>query len=348
MQLSVPADWYPFMFAFYIAEALEHAGRFTEAARLSAERYQEGIENRSLEQQAMFRWQLAKAVSSRGHITLATQHARAAISIYRQLGRAQFIDFSLIYLAQALALGGQTAEAQHALEELDRLGVNNSYFMGVDLFSTQGWVAASSGNLRQARDLFLRAADTGEDIGDLVGALAALHGAARIGYATQVRERVTDLASSVEGPFAQARAMHVDALADSNAQELMQASVRFETMGAMLLAAEAAADCAVASARQGDSTAQSALDRQHKLVVEECPAADTPALRAVEIRSRLKHVEWEAAHLAATGLSSREIARELELSVRTIDNRLQSVYGKLLITSRKELTSLMKQDSAPR
>ena len=44
---------------------------------------------------------------------------------------------------------------------------------------------------------------------------------------------------------------------------------------------------------------------------------------------------WAA--MAAAGASSREIAAKLVLSVRTVDNHLQSAYTKLGVTSREEL-----------
>ena len=47
--------------------------------------------------------------------------------------------------------------------------------------------------------------------------------------------------------------------------------------------------------------------------------------------------EQEIAGLAARGLSSRAIAERLVISVRTVDNALQHVYGKLGLTSRAEL-----------
>jgi DNA-binding CsgD family transcriptional regulator len=52
--------------------------------------------------------------------------------------------------------------------------------------------------------------------------------------------------------------------------------------------------------------------------------------------------EREVAGLAAAGASSREIAARLVLSVRTVDNHLQNVYGKLGVTSRDELARVLR------
>ncbi|WP_240196838.1 helix-turn-helix transcriptional regulator [Nonomuraea lactucae] len=51
--------------------------------------------------------------------------------------------------------------------------------------------------------------------------------------------------------------------------------------------------------------------------------------------------ERAIARLVASGMSNREIARELVLSVRTVDNHLQSAYKKLGVTSRAALAATL-------
>ena len=51
--------------------------------------------------------------------------------------------------------------------------------------------------------------------------------------------------------------------------------------------------------------------------------------------------EREVATLAAAGLTSREIAGRLVVSVRTVDNHLQRAYRKLGVTRREELADLL-------
>lgn len=341
-ELTTPADWYPFMHAFYEAEALDHAGRFAEAERLSMTRYQEGVQNHSLEQQAIFSWQMAKPVAERGHTETAIRHAQKAISIYRQLARPQFIDFCLIYFAQALALAGRRDEANEALQDLEQLGMGPSYFMGVDFLLTQGWTeAAAGGSLRRARNKFLEAAEKGEHVGDLVGATAALHSVARVGYAKDVDRQLSGLAESVQGDLAATRAAHTRALARGDARGLEASSAAFEKMGAMLLAAEAAADSSVCWGKIGDRRAHVSAQQRADFLSAQCPGACTPALRVIETRARLTPAEWEAAHFAALGWSNRQIADELVVSIRTIENRLQLVYGKLGVKGRRSLPEVL-------
>ena len=51
--------------------------------------------------------------------------------------------------------------------------------------------------------------------------------------------------------------------------------------------------------------------------------------------------EREVGVLAASGVTSRQIAERLYLSVRTVDNHLQSIYSKLGISSRAELADAL-------
>jgi DNA-binding NarL/FixJ family response regulator len=252
------------------------------------------------------------------------------------------MHFSLIYLGQALALGGRQQQAQEALRDLEGLGIGPSYFMGIDFLLTQGWTEAAGGNVRQAIEKFAEASDEGERVGDLVGVLSALHAQARIGYAKQVVDRLTALAEQVEGPLAAARAAHTRALAVGDAGALGAVSEEFERMGATLLAAEAGADSSVAWSRGDDGRAQVAAERRASWLSSLCPGADTPALRAIATRARLTPAEWEAAQLAASGMSNREIAVELTVSVRTVENRLQHVYGKLGVGSRRALAEALE------
>jgi len=103
---------------------------------------------------------------------------------------------------------------------------------------------------------------------------------------------------------------------------LHSASVTFETMGADLLAAEAASESAVAWRQAGDPRRAAAAARLAATLAERCEGATTPALQAIETRSFLTPTEREMALLAAAGHSNKRIATELHLAVRSVENRL--------------------------
>jgi ATP/maltotriose-dependent transcriptional regulator MalT len=69
--------------------------------------------------------------------------------------------------------------------------------------------------------------------------------------------------------------------------------------------------------------------------------------RVPEARDQLTAQELQIAHLAAEGLSNREIGQRLFLSHRTISTHLYRVFPKLGITSRAELGAALAPASVP-
>jgi DNA-binding CsgD family transcriptional regulator len=346
LTLTRPLDWYPWTHIFIRCEVLANAGRFEEAQALATDQYQRGLAEGSAEAQAWFAWQLGKVVGDRGHVQTAAGHLQEAVSLFHQLGWPQFTEWCLAYLALALALAGRNEEAAEALQTLEALRLPPNLYMGTDFLQARAWVLASAGNLPRARQTLEKAASLGEDIGDLVGQAAALHGLARLGRAKDVATRLATLAGHMEGGLAPARAAHAQALAHDDAAGLTEVSGSFEAMGAHLLAAEAAADAAVAWRRAGQPRAAGSAERRAALLADRAEGASTPALQAAEPRSRLTPAERETALLAAAGRSNKEIAEQLTLAVRSVETRLQRIYNKLGISSRGQLAAALDRPSA--
>jgi DNA-binding NarL/FixJ family response regulator len=108
-----------------------------------------------------------------------------------------------------------------------------------------------------------------------------------------------------------------------------------------LLAADAAAQAATVYTRQNRrGSAQTSAARAHQLA-QACEGAHTPALAAITAPLPLTHREREIVTLAASGLSNREIAQRLVISVRTVENHFYRASTKLGTTDRAELTALL-------
>jgi ATP/maltotriose-dependent transcriptional regulator MalT len=65
--------------------------------------------------------------------------------------------------------------------------------------------------------------------------------------------------------------------------------------------------------------------------------------RTPHIRERLTAQELQIAHMAAQGLSNREIGQQLFLSPRTVGSHLYRVFPKLGVSSRSQLTRALMQ-----
>ena len=113
----------------------------------------------------------------------------------------------------------------------------------------------------------------------------------------------------------------------------------------MLLAAEAASAAAEAFGRAGDRRAATAALRRASALAAACEGAATPGLiHATTAAVPLSGREREIAMLAAEGMTSKDIAERLYLSVRTVDNHLQHVYAKLGVSSRTGLARALGRD----
>lgn len=335
-----PLDWYPWTQLFFRCQVLSWSGRLQEADVLATEQYEQALAEHSPEAQAWFAWHYTSVVAERGNVATCAMHGREAVALFRDLGRPQFMAFCLPYLTMALALSGQPGEAEKTLRALDELSTSDS-FMGVDPMQARAWTAVAAGDLPRARELLEEAASVGGEIGDYAGRASALHGLARLGHARDVHVALAREADRIEGDLVRARAAHAQALARNDAEGLRRASAAFEEMTATLLAAEAAADAAVAWRRAGDRRRATAAERHARMLADRCEGAVTPALQAIEARALLSPAERDAAMLAAAGRSNKEIAEQLCLSVRTVEGRLQRAYTRLGVGSRSELAEAL-------
>jgi DNA-binding NarL/FixJ family response regulator len=138
-----------------------------------------------------------------------------------------------------------------------------------------------------------------------------------------------------------AAAAHAAALAAEDGAALHATSVQLEQMGALLLAADAAAQATAVHARQGRrGSAHAASTRAHRLA-QGCGGARTPALAAIDAPLPLTHREREIVTPAASGLSNRQIAQQLVVSVRTVENHLYRACTKLGAFDRAEPAALL-------
>ena len=342
--VSAPLAWYPWWHVATRVLALQYAGDLASAEGLVADQHRRAVAEGSTEAQAVFALLEAKPVGDRGRVRTAATRAREALTLNDQLGRLLLVRLDHIFAALALALAGDADAATAELEALDSLDLPPACLGEVELMEARAWTAAAAGDLPRARRHLEEAASLGEEIGDLVGAATALHGLARLGRAGEVVARLSSVTEQIDGSLAPARARHASALAGGDAAGLEEVSQAFEDMGADLLAAEAAADAAVCRRKAGEMRDATADERRAAILAERCEDPMTPALHATEARARLTPAERETAVLAAAGRSNKEIAEQLFLSPRTVENRLQRVYEKLGISGRTELPDTLSPE----
>jgi DNA-binding CsgD family transcriptional regulator len=316
---------------------LAYAGRLHEAELAVVALHARAVADGSVAAQAFLATFLAVVLLEQGRVRQARRRADEALRLFADLGQALHARPAAIVAATAHALAGDGEAATRLLGELESSRVHTVLAQEVDLLQARAWIAVAQGHLAEAHRHLELGAEAARDVGDVVGELGACHALARLGRSRDVAGRLGELAVQIDGPFAATRADHAAALVAGDATALQDVSRRFEQFGARLLAAEAAADTAVVHRRAGAARPASAAEQQALGLAASCEGAITPALQSVDVRARLTAAEQAAALLAAAGRSNREIADELVLSVRTVENRLQRVYDKLGVAGRRDL-----------
>jgi ATP/maltotriose-dependent transcriptional regulator MalT len=335
--LREPIEFYPWFHFFNRSEAFVNVGRLDDAEALATREYHTGLAEHSAEAQACFALQLAKVHFARGRVRDAAASAREAVGVTRRIGRPLFLHEALHTLAMARAHINDVVGADIVLAKVQEFDLPRTTYDAPDALLARGWTAAAHRRMPDARRLAEEAAELALTSGDLVVASAALHTLARFGAAGVATARLDRLETQIDPGLINPRAAHARHLASDNAQGLDEVAEAFADIGFDLLAADAAADAAVAWTRQGHTRNAAAATRLSGALADKCQGASTPSLRSVTARGRLTPAEHETAILAAAGHSNKDIADELVLSVRSIENRLQRVYEKLGITTRGAL-----------
>ena len=204
--------------------------------------------------------------------------------------------------AQALALAGQAGRAAGTVTALDALGVPAVLINETEVLQARAWTAAAAGDLPAVAASSSRgAADLGEEIGDLIGAVSALHGLARLGHARQVSARLAALATQVDGDLVAARAAYASALAARDSEVLAKVADDFEDLGTILYAAEACAEAAVLLRHAGEARRAAAAEQRAARLLARCEGAATPPVRHITARVRLTQGELDTVDAGCGG-----------------------------------------------
>lgn len=331
-------------FGVALALALGEAGRLEEAARTADFGYQLAVEHRNVDGQAWFASVLGLVRCAEGRLATAAKLYREVTLWFEQLhheGRR----WGLGGLALAAGQMGDGATAAAAVAELDRLAPTSLLLMDVTIGRGRAWAAAASGDRKAARAELWRMESLGRGWGQWGPTSAVLHDLLRLGDVSAA-EPLADVARRVDGALVLGRLHYGQAVADGDPDAAAAASSDFEGCGALLFAAEGAELERRLAERRGLAARAEAARRRVGALLGRCEGADTPALPRDDGR-RLSRREREVALLAARGLSSRQIADHLFLSVRTVDNHLQRSYVKLGVTNRQALAEALAVPAGP-
>jgi DNA-binding CsgD family transcriptional regulator len=321
------------------AYALAEAGRLSEAQRLAQAGADAVASHRVPIAQYWFALTLGRVSMLQGRLATGRRYFAEAAGLAEANFFAGPRRLALSGLAVACAMLGDSEEAGRSLRTRDELPPFG--FLGPEQRVADAWTAVARRRPKDGMDQLERAADEAAATGHRSAEAWLLHDLVRIG-GQGVSDRLSQLAGECDSALVSARARHAVATEAQDPRELARAADAFEALGAMLLAAEVVADAAQAFRRTGDQRAATAAARRARDLVAVCEGAATPGLIHTHSIVPLSRREREIALLAAEGLSSKEIADRLYLSVRTVNNHLQNIYSKLGVSSRVDMAKALR------
>jgi ATP/maltotriose-dependent transcriptional regulator MalT len=246
------------------------------------------------------------------------------------------------WCAQAEGARGDSEAAAAALHSSEQAyGPQVAVFLP-ELELAEAWEQAAVGQTTAARMHALRAARIAQQSGTHAVEMSALHTAVRFGDRS-CAARLGELATTLNTPLAEAIAGQARGLADHDGDLLDVAAARFADLGALALAADAAAQAAGEHTRTGHRGKEVESSTRAYRLASQC-GLRTPAVEAAARPLPITDREREIAMLVAAGLSNRQIADRLFVSVRTAEGHLYRIFTKLGINSRDQLIHLLNLD----
>jgi DNA-binding CsgD family transcriptional regulator/tetratricopeptide (TPR) repeat protein len=334
-EMAIP---HPAMHVVNQVFALTEAGRLAEAEQLARSGAETVTTSRVPVAQIFFAANLGRVATLQGRVATARRYYAEAVGLADANRFAGPRRLALSGLAVACAMLGDVAAAAQALAE--RAAGPAFGFREPEQHLADAWTALASRQPAEAARRLREAAAQAAATGHRTAESWLLHDLARIS-GQDATGRLAELAAGCDSPLVSARARHALAIRARDAAELAGAADDFEALGAMLLAAEAAAGAAEAYSRAGQPRAAAAALRRSSVLAAACEGAVTPGLVHAEGAVPLSGREREIVLLAVKGMASKDIAERLYLSVRTVNNHLQHAYAKLGVASRAGLAQAL-------
>src|SRR6266498_4101918 len=326
--------------------ALMYHGLLGDAERLTSDRYQRALEADNDQARTAWSYARGRVALGQGRFGTAEHWLRESLHLLREyptlMGPAGLLT-CLGDLA-VIATLHRNHEAAGLLDEADRVAQENVFAPDYEL--AKAWVENLRGDPESAQKRAWRTAERATALGGYAYAARALHAMVRFGAHDQALTPLAKLAGRLQGHVVAAFAAHAVAIDANDSAKLNQCAATFARLGMMRLAAEAAGTAAALHRRRkGYRAAANAMSCAVRYA-QQCDGAPIRALLPDDAVATLSTREHELTMLAVSGLTNREIAERLVLSVRTVENLMYRAYAKLGIGSRDEISSFLWDDGA--
>jgi DNA-binding CsgD family transcriptional regulator len=273
-------------------------------------------------------WALMSGIVShlRGEHVDAVRSLNEAV-VQQAQGKGIFHAEASAWLTVALCDAGRTTGATRALQQFPERHL--AMLPGLHLWA-RGVVAATCNRTSEAAELLTAAAAEARSVGAfLIESRYLVEVAERCNDDSPIA-RIDELAHLVDAPLLQALCHGAVAKLKGDSVALLNIAQSMTAFGLHGRAKAMARFAESAATGSGEPAVARRARRARRLLSG--PAAEIdPNLSGLSPR------ELEVARLAGGGMTDREIAARLVLSVRTIESHLASAYRKLAVSSRTEL-----------
>ena len=249
--------------------------------------------------------------------------------------------FVTLWSAAAAAMAGNATQARRELAAIEWTSDPDACEWDPEWAISEAWVCAAEGAISQAISITRDAAARESERGRAAWEVVLLQTATQFGdHTTAVR--LAELTGRVQGPRAPTAAAHAAALAADSGDALVDASRQYEAFGDRIAAADAAAQAVVAYQNTGLRGAALSAAATAERLAAECQGAQTPALRAATTPQRFTARQSEIISLAARGLSNKEVADRLTMSIRSVEGHLFRASQRVGANSREQLIAILR------
>jgi DNA-binding NarL/FixJ family response regulator len=247
--------------------------------------------------------------------------------------------WSAAMIARCHGMLGDAAAARAGVDEAERRRHPHIPVVDFEYDLARAWAAAAAGNTREAIERCRTSAEHCRSLGIHAAEVLMRQTSVRFGDRSQVA-RLAALARTLDTPRARLAAAHARALATTDAPRLLEVSAELEEAGLGLEAADAAGQSAAAARARGNAVLAAEAAERSRALAAAGEDARTPAVLEAELPVALSSREREVAVLAGEGLTNRQIADRLHVSVRTVESHVYRACSRLGLSDRAALVAV--------
>jgi len=320
------------------AFALTEAGRLDEAESMMMLGHEISGEHGTVIGELWTALALGRVALIRGRPATAWRWFSEAVVTGKSAMHLGLLRFALAGAGLAAYGTRDIASLRTALTAIDAIGPWTPMFLDSEIARFRAAAARLAGEHGEAESALRDAAQVCRKTGRVLFELEILHdlargGAANDGDSTRARE----IAENCDSALAAARAAHVVAAVNGEPGGLVDAAEQLAAVGATLNAAESFGQAALAFRGSGNSRSATAAERRAADLLCDCEGAKSSVLSRLQSPLPLSPRELEIIHLVRQGMSNRDIASRLVLSLRTVQNHVHRILQKTGAPDREAL-----------